>query len=244
MKVMILAAGLGTRLRPLTDYQPKAMVEINGMPLLEIVIRRLKYFGIEDIIINVHHFADQITNFLIKKNNFDINIVISDERDQILETGGGLKKAASFFDDKPFLLCNTDILSDIDLRKMYDTHLKSNALVTLAVRKRKTSRHLIFNESNVLHGWMNIKSGEIKIARSSQGRFKMLAFSGIHVINPEIFGLLDQKEGFFSIIDIYLDAIQDHKIMGFQHDAGLWLDAGKRDSLKEATKIIGQIPLA
>jgi NDP-sugar pyrophosphorylase family protein len=244
MKAMILAAGLGTRLRPLTNYQPKAMVEVNGMPLLEIVIRRLKYFGFDDIIINVHHFADQITNFLEKKNNFDVNITISDERDKILETGGGLKKAAPFFKKEPFLLCNTDILCDIDLRKMYDTHLKSEALATLAVRKRETSRYLIFNESNVLHGWMNVQSGEIKIFRNSKGLFKMLAFSGIHIVNTKIFDLMNQKEGTFSIIDIYLEAIQNHRIIGFQHDDGLWLDVGKRDSLEEAAKIIDQIPLA
>jgi NDP-sugar pyrophosphorylase family protein len=214
------------------------------MPLLEIVIRRLKHFGFDDIIINVHHFADQITNFLKKKNNFGINITISDERDKILETGGGLKKAASFFTKEPFLLCNTDILCDVDLRKMYDAHLKSNALATLAVRKRDTSRYLIFNENNVLHGWMNVKSGEIKIFRNSRGLFKMLAFSGIHIVGSKIFELMDQKEGSFSIIDIYLDAIQNHKIIAFQHDAGLWLDVGKRESLEEASRIIDQIPLA
>ena len=243
MKAMILAAGLGTRLRPLTNFQPKAMVEVNGMPLLEIVIRRLKYFGFDDIIINVYHFSDQITNFLKKKNNFDIKISISDERDQILETGGGLKKAAPFFNDKPFLLCNTDVLSDVDLRKMYNAHLKSDALATLVVRKRETSRYFIFDESNVLHGWMNVKSGEIKIARSSQGTFKMLAFSGIHIISPEIFSLMDQKDGAFSIIDVYLEAIQKNKIVGFEHNEGIWLDVGKKESLEKAIEIIDQIPL-
>ena len=243
MKAMILAAGLGTRLRPLTNFQPKAMVEVNGTPLIEFVIRRLKYFGFDDIIINVHHFADQITNFLKKKNNFDIKISISDESDQILETGGGLRKAAPFFGDKPFLLCNTDVLSDVDLRKMYDAHLKSDALATLVVRKRESSRYLIFNESNVLHGWMNVRSGEIKITRSSQGTYKMLAFSGIHVISPEIFSLLDQKESTFSIIDVYLEAAQKHKIVGFEHNEGIWLDVGKRESLEKAIGIIDQIPL-
>ncbi len=244
MKAMILAAGLGTRLRPLTNYQPKAMVEVNGMPLIEIVIRRLKYFGFNDIIINVHHFAGQILDFLEKKNNFGIKITISDERDQILETGGGLKKAATFFDEKPFLLCNTDIISDVDLRKMYDTHLKSNALATLVVRKRETSRYFIFNESNILHGWMNVKTGEVKLPRSAVGVFKLLAFSGIHVIDPKIFYLMDQKEGFFSIIGIYLESIKDHQIIGFQHDDGLWLDVGKRENLNEASGIIDQIALA
>ncbi len=244
MKAMILAAGIGTRLRPITNYQPKAMVEVNGMPLLEIAIRRLKYFGCKDIIINVHHFTDTILKFLKKKNNFDINIEISDERDQILETGGGLKKAASFFDDEPFLLYNTDIISDVDIRKLYDTHLKSIALATLVVRKRETTRYFIFNESNVLHGWMNTKSGEIKITSNSKGIFKMLAFSGIHVINPEIFSLMSHKEGAFSIIDFYLEVLEKHKILGFQHDDGIWMDIGKRENLEKASEIIVQIPLA
>ena len=236
MKAMILAAGLGTRLRPLTNFQPKAMVEVNGMPLIEIVIRRLKKYGFDDIIINVHHFAGQITKFLKKKNNFGVNIVISDERDQILETGGGLKKAASFFNNEPFLLCNTDILSDIDLGKVYQSHIVSNALATVVVRKRDTSRYFIFDESNTLHGWMNAKSGEIKMPRTAQGNFKMLAFSGIHIIDPEIFTLMEEKEGFFSIIDIYLEAAQNHVIKGFQRDDGLWLDVGKRENLRRGSQ--------
>jgi len=244
MKAMILAAGLGTRMRPLTNFQPKAMVEINGMPLLEVVIRRLKYYGFDDIIINVHHFADQITNFLEKKNNFGVKITISDERDQILETGGGLKKAANFFNDEPFLLCNTDIICDIDLRKMYEHHISSKALATLAVRKRETSRYFIFDESNVLYGWLNFKTGDIKLPRNAQGHFKMLAFSGIHIVNPVIFDLMNQKEGHFSIVDVYLEAAKTHKIMGFQHDDGIWMDVGKRESLEEASEIVELIQLS
>lgn len=244
MKAMILAAGLGTRLRPLTNYQPKAMVEVNGKPLIEIIIRRLKKYGFNDIIINVHHFADQITKFLKKKNNFGVNIMISDERDQILETGGGLKKAASFFNDEPFLLCNTDILSDVDLGKVYQAHITSKALATLVVRKRATSRYFIFDESNTLYGWMNVKSGEIKMPRSAHGNFKMLAFSGIHIISPEIFDLMKEKEGFFSIIDVYLEAANSQLIKGFEHNDGLWLDVGKRENIVEAAKIIDLIPLA
>ena len=244
MKAMILAAGLGTRMRPLTNFQPKAMVEINRMPLLEVVIRRLKYFGFDDIIINVHHFADQITNFLEKKNNFGVRITISDETDQILETGGGLKKAANFFNDEPFLLCNTDIICDIDLRKMYEHHTSSKALATLAVRKRETSRYFIFDESNVLYGWMNFKTGDIKLPRKAQGDFKMLAFSGIHIVNPEIFDLMNQKERQFSIVDVYLEAAKTHKIIGFQHDDGIWMDVGKRENLEEASEIVELIQLS
>ncbi len=244
MKAMILAAGLGTRLRPLTDYQPKALVEIKEIPLLEIAIRRLKLFGFDDIIINVHHFAELITCFLKKKNNFGINITISDESDQILETGGGLKKAAHFFDDQPFLLYNTDVLCDVDLLELYKTHLRSEALATLLVRQRETTRYFIFDESDDLQGWMNIKTGEIKIPGIRQNTFQMLAFSGVHVISPEIFNLMEFKSGSFSIIDVYLDAIPSHKIKGFQHNEGIWLDAGKTENLERAAQIVDQIPLA
>ena len=174
MKALIFAAGLGTRLRPLTNDKPKALVEINGMPLLEIIIRRLKFFGVKDIIINVHHFAPLVKNFLKKKNNFDINIAISDETDLLLDTGGGLKKCADFFSDgKPFIIHNVDILSDIDLKKMYDAHVKSKALATLSTRHRATSRYLLFNKKNTLHGWMNVRSGKMIMCRKKKGKLNL-----------------------------------------------------------------------
>ena len=243
MKAMILAAGLGTRLRPLTNFRPKALVEINQMPLLEIAIRRLKYFGFEEIIINVHHFAEQIIAFLEQNNHFDIRIEVSDERDQLLETGGGLKKASWFFDDgKPFLLSNTDILSNIDLKDFYQNHLESGAIATLAVRRRETSRYLIFNEDQQLHGWVNIKTGKMIASRHHKKRLQLMAFSGFHVINPELFELMTGEKA-FSIIDTYLESATDSDIMAYPHDGDFWLDVGKTKALEEAEVLAKQLPL-
>ncbi len=243
MKAMILAAGLGTRLRPLTNYKPKALVEVGGMPLLEIAIRRLKYFGFQDIIINVHHFAEQVINFLEKNNHFDINIQISDERDQLLDTGGGLKHARHFFDDgAPFVLCNTDILSNIDLRAMYDQHLESGALATLATRSRETSRYLIFNDHQQLHGWVNIKTGKMIACRQASNNLQLMAFSGIHVINPSLMSMMPDKK-IFSIIDVYLEAAAEHDILSYSHDGDFWLDVGKKDSLEKAEELAKELPI-
>lgn len=241
MKAMILAAGLGTRLRPLTNNCPKALVEVNGKPLLEIALQRLKLFGFEDIIINVHHFAEQILRFLEEKENFGLNISISDEREQILETGGGLQKAAPFFDDgAPFLLYNTDILTNLDLHAMYQSHVAQGALVTLAVRQRPTSRYFIFNEAGILSGWTNIKTGEIRLPRPSKGNLQMQAFSGIHIIDPKIFALMPAP-GKFSIVDVYLAAAEQHPIYAYPHQENWWLDVGKKESLKEAEQMMKQM---
>ncbi|MCR9285841.1 MAG: nucleotidyltransferase family protein [Bacteroidetes bacterium] len=243
MKAMIFAAGLGTRLRPLTNDRPKALVEINGKPLLEIAIRRLKYFGFQEIIINIHHFGELILDFLKKNNDFGITIEISDERDLLLETGGGLKKATSFFDDgMPFLVCNADILTNLNLKELYDFHLKNNPLATLAVRNRKTSRYLLFNEKNKeLVGWENQKTGEVRWSKPSK-EIVHWAFSGIHVIDPKIFELMPNQT-IFSIIEVYLSAAKEHSILGFLHDNNIWLDVGKPESLAKAQHIIDKINL-
>lgn len=234
MKAMILAAGKGTRLRPLTNYQPKALVKVAGVPLLELVIRQLIRHGCKDIIVNVHHFGDQIIQFLKRKDNFGINIAISDEQDELLDTGGGLKKAAPFFSDgKPFLLCNTDILSDLDLRGFYEAHCKTNAIATLAVQWRDTSRYLIFNQEMSLHGWGNIKTGELKIPKNVGTTFQMLAFSGLHVIDPRFFEYMPE-EAKFSIIDTYLKASESETIHGFRCDDQRWMDIGRKSSLDAA----------
>lgn len=232
MKAMIFAAGLGTRLRPLTNHKPKALVEIKGTPLLELVIRRLIHFGFDDIIINVHHFADQIIAFVKLKNKFGVKIQISDERHQLLETGGGLKYAQSFFQDsQAFLVCNADIISDLDLKLMYDQHLVNDALATLAVRHRSTSRYLIFDkETQVLQGWLNTKNGDMKMRRHGADALQLLAFSGIHIISPSIFDFMPNEEK-FSIIDVYLKAAKTEKIIAYRHDDSFWLDVGKPESL-------------
>ena len=239
MKAMIFAAGLGTRLRPLTDNKPKALVEVNGVTLLEIVIQRLKKFGVQDLIVNVHHHAQLVIDFLKSKNNFDLNIAISDERGMLLETGGGLQKAAHFFEDgKPFIVHNVDILSNIDLGKMMDAHLKSGAIVTLSTRHRATSRYLLFNKKNVLYGWMNVRSGEMILSKKKKGKLSLRAFSGIHIIDPKLFDMMKNRKGKFSIIDVYLEVAAKNKIIAYSHDEDVWLDVGKLESLEEAKKIV------
>ena len=242
MKAMIFAAGLGTRLRPLTETIPKALVEVNGVPLLEIVIRRLQKYGVDGIIINVHHLAEHILDFLKQHKYFGIEIHISDETEQLLDTGGGLKKAAWFFNDHlPFLVHNVDILSDINLQALYQFHFRHpQALVTLAVTHRNSTRCLLFDQKGVLCGWENRETHEVKMARPTSSSTYPLAFSGIHVISPTIFSLMP-KEKVFSIIDIYLRAAATETILAFQHDHTLWLDVGKRNNLSQASEILGQI---
>jgi len=247
MKAMIFAAGLGTRLRPLTNDKPKALVKVNGMPLLEIVIRRLKYHGCREIILNIHHFGDKILDFLKRKRNFDIHIEVSDERDRLLNTGGGLKKAAWFFDDcEPFLVCNTDILTDLDFEKFYQFHGQNNAIATVAVRNRSTSRYLLFNESQELIGWKNEKEALYKWAKkpTELSNYQKMAFSGLHVIHPDFFHYFPEKEDVFSIIPIYLKAAAEQKISAYVHDKTKWLDVGKIPELEKAATIIPDLRLA
>ncbi|NJN78229.1 MAG: nucleotidyltransferase family protein [Saprospiraceae bacterium] len=234
MKALLFAAGLGTRLRPLTDEKPKALVEINGKTLLQITIEKLVYFGFKDIIVNIHHFADLMIETIEKSKGWGANITISDERNELLETGGGLKKAAWFFDDnEPFLVHNVDVIHDLDLRKLYDFHLQNQALATLAIRKRVTSRYLLFNNDLQLRGWQNIKTGEVKIAKRTQGQLWSFGFSGIHIIDPKIFPLLTEN-GKFSIINPYLKMAKTELIQGFDHSDSVWIDVGKHESLEEA----------
>ena len=233
MKAMIFAAGKGTRLKPITNTIPKALVKVNGIPMLQRVIQKLIQSGVDEIIINVHHFANQIIEFLKENGHFGIRIEISHEEDELLDTGGGLKKASWFFKDKkPFILHNVDILSDIDLAKMLKYHQQAKALATLAVRERESSRYFLFNHHNRLCGWQNLKTGEI-INHNPSDKIKKLAFSGIHIINPEI---LDYWPGLskFSIVKTYLDLSQNHPIVAFPHNQDYWFDMGKPDNLKKA----------
>ncbi len=231
MKAFLLAAGLGTRLLPLTEDKPKALVEINGKTLLELAVTKLKRHGFNQIIINVHHFSDKIIDYLQKKNNFDIEIEISDERDLLLDTGGGLKKVSWFFHEpEPFLIYNVDILSDIDLNELYEFHKTADAIITLAVQQRNDSRCFIFNDENVLIGWTNRKTHEEKITREPNGQKHLLSFSGIHVVDPKIFELMPD-ENVFSIIDLYLNVSAKYNITSFMHDDSIWHDVGKKESL-------------
>jgi NDP-sugar pyrophosphorylase family protein len=236
MKAMIFAAGLGTRLYPLTKDIPKALVKIHDKTLLEILINKLKHYGFIDLIINVHHFANQISDFLESSKNFDIRITLSDESVQLLDTGGGLKKASWFFDDEqPFLLHNVDILSNIDLFEMINDHQKSGALISLAVMNRKTSRKLLFNQDGQLRGWQNLITGE-QILVHNETDLVPLAFSGVHVINPGIFSLMSES-GKFSLIDLYLRLAESEKITWFRHDNSWWTDAGKPENIAKAEEV-------
>lgn len=238
---MIFAAGLGTRLRPLTNDRPKALVEVNGISLLEMNIRRLIGFGVTDIIINTHHFADKIHDFIAKNNQFGINISLSHEVEQPLETGGGLKNAAWFFekDTTPFIVCNADILCEIDLKAMYEAHLKSEALATYAIQQRDTSRYMLHDTEGVMCGWMNSKIKQIKIGRQASA-LGMFSFSCYHVISPRIFDYTPEAN-FFSIIDWYLGICGKEKIMGFRHDDDVWCDVGKPEALAEAAAVARKI---
>ena len=206
MKAMIFAAGLGTRLKPVTDNLPKALVPIAGKPLLEHVILKLKSAGFDEIIVNVHHFHDQIIDFLKENNNFSIRIEVSDERNLLLDTGGGIRKAAWFFDDeKPFLVHNVDILSNVDLKVLYHQHLRTNSLATLVVSKRDTFRYLLFDDNLRLSGWINEKTGETKpINLKKIELYNKLAFAGIQVLSPKVFDLMKNLEPKFPIMDFYL----------------------------------------
>ncbi|HUJ94851.1 MAG TPA: nucleotidyltransferase family protein [Terriglobales bacterium] len=238
MKAMVLAAGLGTRLRPLTNDRPKALVEVGGRTLLEITLSRLRSFGVTDVIVNAHHFAEMIGAYLESNNNFGMKIAISRE-DVLLDTGGGLKNAAYFFagksGDAPFILHNVDVISNIDLRRMVQFHSENYALATLAVQERTTSRYLLFDEAGCLCGRQSGKDGEPELARPSQ-HCQALAFSGIHVISPRLLPLLTE-EGAFSIVTSYLRlAHQGEKILAFRADEYDWRDVGTPESVAQASE--------
>ena len=227
MKAMILAAGLGSRMRPLTDTKPKALLEVNGVTLLERAIRHLQSAGISRMIINVHHFSDQIMNFLKEKNYFGCDITISDEHDQLLDTGGGLKKAAFFLnDDRPFIVRNVDLLSDLDFQKVIDFHYLNSAIATLVVRKRETSRYFLADQTGQLVGWKNTATREEILVREPSGLTGKYGFSGIQVLDSRIFSLINE-EGKFSLTSLYLRLARDHKIVCYDDKDSNWKDVGK-----------------
>ena len=248
MKAMVLAAGLGTRLRPLTDDRPKALVEVGGRTLLEITLARLRAFGIHDVIVNVHHFADKVISFLKERENFGMHIEVSHE-DVLLDTGGGLKKADWFFleysdtaaqtEEEPFLLHNVDVVSTIDLQHMVQFHKDNQALATLAVQQRETSRYLLFDDQLQLSGRRIGREAKPEIVRVPP-KTEALAFSGIHVISPRLLTLMKEK-GVFSIIDCYLRlAGSGEKIIAFRADDYYWRDLGKPADLQQAARDLQQ----
>ena len=241
MRAMILAAGLGTRLKPLTNSTPKALIKIKDFTLLELQIKKLVSEGFDQIIINVHHFGEVVKDYLKQNNFFNCSIEISDESEKLLDTGGGLKKAYHFFrDDEPFLVYNVDILSNISLRKLINYHLASESIATLAIQNRDSSRKFLFDKNNILCGWMNQKSGENIISRGEQSELFPYSFSGIQVINPKIFKYFPDKD-IFSLVELYLSAARKAKISGYVHNDDLWIDIGKLENLDRAEKIFEDI---
>ena len=235
MKALIFAAGKGTRLKPFTDHHPKALAKVNGVSLLERNIKYLQSYGINDFVINVHHFGNQIIEFLKDNQNFGAHIQISDEKDQLLETGGGLVFARKFLDfEEDFLILNADILTDLNITEFVEYHQEKKDFATLAVSDRNSSRKLLFNPEMILRGWLNVQTGEQRLAEFNKG-FKALAFSGIHCINPEIFNKI-KRTGKFSIMEEYLDLMHSEQIHGYEHQ-GILIDVGRPESVFEAEKI-------
>jgi N-acetyl-alpha-D-muramate 1-phosphate uridylyltransferase len=234
MKAMIFAAGLGTRLKPFTDHHPKALAPVHGKPLLQWNIEYLRSFGITDIIVNVHHFAQQIIDCIDEHRGFGCHVNISDETDLVLETGGGLKKAADYLQDSdPFVVMNVDILTDFKLDQLIAAHQQHQPLATLAVTDRASSRNFLFDEQMQLCGWRNNKTGEVKMSEANDAPIAK-AFSGIHVISPALLPLLNQWEGKFGMVDVYLELSKQYLIRGFDHSDSQLLDVGKPESITQA----------
>ncbi|MCX6209328.1 MAG: nucleotidyltransferase family protein [Bacteroidetes bacterium] len=235
---MLFAAGLGTRLKPFTDNHPKALAIVNNKTLLQRNIEYLQKFGIQNIVVNVHHFSNQIIDIINEHKGWGANVLISDETDEVLETGGGLKKAIPLFNNEEnIVVMNVDILTNLDLGKMYQYHLENNAAATLAVTKRETSRYLIFSKENKLVGWMNSTTNEIKgITFFDKDLHRKFAFSGVHIINKKLLQQITQT-GKFSMIDVYLNLMAENEVIGFEHSADLLLDVGTQKNIEFAEKI-------
>lgn len=237
MKAMLLAAGFGTRLKPFTNTQPKALAVVNGKTLLQRNIEYLQGFDIYKVIVNVHHFAEQIISAIEQNKGWGSEITISDETDAILETGGGLKRAGWYFkDEDDFVLMNCDVLTDLSLNEMISFHKKNKPLATLATTNRESSRYFLFNDENILCGWKNVKTGEEKIIRKEKN-LNQKAFSGLHIINKGIFDLMNQKEIKFSMVDAYLSLCNRHEILSFDHSSTKFIDVGKPESIAMAEQL-------
>jgi len=243
-QAMIFAAGLGTRLKPLTDTMPKALVPVAGQPLLCHVIQKLKAAGFERIVVNVHHFAQQIIDYLQANNLFGLDIRISDETEQLLETGGGIKKALPLFDSaSPILIHNVDILSNVSLSELYDMADEHAIDALLLVSWRKTKRYLLFDDEMILDGWTNIETGEVRSPYPALDPtdLKQMAFSGIHVISPRVFPLFNEMPDRFGIIDFYLKYCHQCAFMGKEKKDLRLMDVGKLDTLDQAEQFIQQL---
>ena len=244
MNALILAAGLGTRLGPFTADRPKALVEVNGRTMLEHQLHHLAAAGFDRFVINIHHFADKVQQYLKQNNNFGLDITLSDESSLLLDTGGGIRQAMHLFhDDDPVLVHNVDIFSNTNLKSLYETHIKSGADATLLTARRNTSRYLYFNSDKKLCGWSNEKTGEVRSPLSDfeKTKFTPYAFQGIHVISQSVLPLLDAiPESKFSITDFYVSNAANLNLQMVECDASKWVDAGKPETLRSASQIINE----
>lgn len=238
MKAMIFAAGLGKRLGKITENIPKALVDIGGKTALQHAVEKCSASGFENIIINVHHYADMVEDEVKRLNNMGFRISVSDERDKLLENGGGLYKARGFFGKSPFLLYNVDIISDFDLSALYRLHVQKKGLAMLAVRHRTGKRFLLVDRNGQMRGWRNISTGEQILAGVMEDGLSEIAFSSMHIVEPEIFKYM--HEGIYSMVSLYLKLASDHNIYTMTHDEGYWIDVGTSDSLENARKLLSK----
>jgi len=236
MKAMIMAAGKGTRLGKITETIPKVLVDINGKSLLQLAVEKCTRHGFDDIIVNVHHLADIVEDEIKRLNNSGFRITVSDERDLLLENGGGLFKARGFFDKNPFLVYNADIVSDLDLSALYQYHKKKNGLATLAVRNRKGNRYLLVDSEGILKGWCNKSTGEKILAGNVTEDLSELGFSSMQILDPGIFNYM--KDGIYTVVSLYLQLAPAYKIVTFRCDDGYWFNVGTPEDLDNVRSFI------
>ncbi len=230
-----MAAGKGTRLGKITESIPKALVDLNGRTALHLAVEKCSAHGFDDIIINVHHFADMVEEEVRKLNRMGYRITISDERDMLLETGGGLYKARWFFDNNPFLIYNVDIISDLDLSSLYSYHIEKHGFATLAVRHRQGNRFYLIDEHGIIRGWRNNATGEQILTGSGNSKLSEIAFSSMHIVEPEIFNYME--EGIYTMTDLYLSVAGEKNVFTYLDDSGYWGDIGTPESLEYARKL-------
>jgi MurNAc alpha-1-phosphate uridylyltransferase len=235
MKAMIFAAGLGKRLGKITENIPKALVDVNGKTALQMAVEKCTAHGFSDIIVNVHHFAGMVEDEVKRLNNMGFRISVSNERELLLETGGGLYKARDFFDKTPFLIYNVDIISDLDLSALYNYHFEKKGLATLAVRNRPGNRFFLIDRSGIIRGWRNISTGEQILTSATDVELSEIAFSGLHIVEPEIFDCM--SEGVYTMTTLYLKLAAEHNIFTFRDDEGYWGDIGTPESLEYVRKL-------
>ncbi|MCX6261134.1 MAG: nucleotidyltransferase family protein [Bacteroidia bacterium] len=236
MKAMIMAAGKGTRLGKITETIPKVLVDINGKSLLQMVVETCTRYGFDDIIVNVHYMADMVEEEIRRLNRLGFTITVSDERELLLENGGGLYKAKGFFDNSPFLVYNADIVTDLDLSSLYHYHIKKNGLATLAVRNREGNRFLLVDSEGVLKGWCNIATGEKILAVNGEVELSKVGFSSIQIIDPEIFKYM--KDGIYTVVSLYLQLASSQSILTYRCDDGYWFNVGTPENLESVRRFL------